>query len=286
MSPKPQIIDPEIEWDFDLRAREPRHGEYKTRWHEASAATRSRLTCLVDVSCGRHTDMTFDIFPAGPAPSPCFIFLHGGFWRSSDKSENSFVANAFAEFGITTVIMNYRLAPAVTINEIITELRLSSIQLFEQSSFYGIDQDNIHIGGFSAGGLLAARVFGTDWNGFGISKPVIRRGMALSGIFDPEPLISTSHNRLLGLTSRQARALNVIGASDIISNLALVACGVAETPGFKNQTTRYADISRQMGHTTHELWIKDRHHYDVVLEFADANSQLAVATRQMIGGSL
>ena len=282
MSAKPQLVCPSIEWEFDLRARHPEHAKYKTRWREESAATRSQLECTVDVSCGSHTNMTFDIFPAGTNPGPCFIFLHGGFWRSSDKSENSFVANAFSSFGITTIIMNYRLAPAVSVGEIVTEVQLSVASLFDRSSLFGIDNDRIHIGGFSAGGLLAARVLGTDWAAFGVSKRVVRSGMALSGIFDPEPIVSTSHNRVLDLTTQQARALNVICPNDEILKLALVACGTGETQGFKKQTIRYAEAARQACHNTRELWIEDRHHYNVVLEFANAGSRLAKATRQMI----
>ena len=267
---------------FDLRARQPRHAEFKTRWREESEATRSRLDCSLDISCGQHTEMTFDIFPAIAKSSPCFIFLHGGFWRSSDKSESSFVANAFASIGITTVIMNYRLVPTVTIAEIIAELQLSVINLHQRSISWGIDSERIYIGGFSAGGLLAAHILGTNWTDYDVSHPLIRGGMALSGIFDPEPLISTSHNRLLGLTPKQAQGLNVIGATNMSSKLALVACGAAETRSFKQQTCRYANIARQTGDTVRELWIKDRHHYDVVLEFANAASPLAVATRRII----
>ncbi len=282
----PEIIAPDIEWDFDLRARQPRHAEFKTRWREESEATRCHFNCSLDISCGQHTDMRLDVFPSGAESSPCFVFLHGGFWLSSDKSESSFVANAFAGFGITTVIMNYRLVPTVTIAEIVAELQLSLIGLCKRPKPIGIDLDRIFVGGFSAGGLLAAHVLGTDWTEFGNSSPVIRGGMALSGIFDPEPLISTSHNRLLGLTTMEAQGLSVIGSSKIATNLGLVVCGSAETMGFKNQTRRYAKFARQSGHTVGEMWIKDRHHYDVVLEFANASSSLSIATRRMISNTL
>ena len=282
MPVQPQLICPSIEWEFDLRARHPEHTEYKTRWRKESAATRSQLKCIVDVSCGSHTDMTFDIFPSGTSPGPCFIYLHGGFWRSSDKSESSFVANTFSCFGITTIIMNYKLAPAVSVTDIVTEVQLSVASIFDRARLFGIDNDRIHIGGFSAGGLLAASVLGTDWTAFGISKPAVQSGMALSGIFDPEPIISTSHNRILDLTTHQARALSVICPNDENLKLALVACGTGETQGFKKQTVRYAEAACQAGQNAQELWIEDRHHYNVVLEFANAESRLAKATRQMI----
>jgi len=79
MSKWPQKIDPDIEWEFDLQARQPRHLEYKQRWREESSATRAKLQCFADVSCGDHTDQTFDMYPSGLRPSRCLIFLHGGF---------------------------------------------------------------------------------------------------------------------------------------------------------------------------------------------------------------
>jgi len=280
------MIDPEIEWSFDLRARHPEHAEYKSLWCELSDVTRARNECSIDVTCGSHTDMTFDIFPGGGLQSPCFIFLHGGFWRSSDKSESSFVANAFVEFGITTVVMNYRLAPAVGVDEIVVELQNSVVSLFERSSQFGINEDRIFIGGFSAGGLLAAHVLGTDWNKLGVSRPVIRGGMALSGIFDPGPLISTSHNRLLRLSIEQARNLSVLNTNQIMPRLDLVACGSNETPGFKDQTSNYLKMANQFKQDTRELWIDGKNHYDVVLEFANSKSQLAQASRRMVNHNI
>lgn len=281
------VIDPVIEKEFDLHALQPQYAKFKSKWLLERRKTRLRNKHFLDVSCGQHTDMTFDIFPELPDPGPCFIFLHGGFWRSSDKSESSFVANIFLGTGITTVVMNYRLAPAVSIADIVLELRLSVANLFGRSRSFGIDKNHIFIGGFSAGGLLAARVLGTNWAGFGIPQPGVRGGMALSGIFDPKPLVFTSHNDFLGLSVVEADALNVIDNSDdSLARLTLLACGTAETRGFKSQTQRYAKATRQSGHYVREIWIQDRHHYDVKLELSKPDSMLAVATRQMIWNSL
>jgi len=179
--------------------------------------------------------------------------------------------------------MNYRLAPIVTVPEIVSELQLSVAEVFRRADELGLDRDHIYVGGFSAGGLLAAQLLGTDWAVHGISEPVLCAGMALSGLFDPKPLVFTSHNRVLGLRPGEARALNVIGHFDNKTpKLGLVACGTDETPEFKDQTRRYAAASRDAGQITRELWIKGRHHYEVVLDFADPSTALSKATRQMI----
>ncbi len=180
--------------------------------------------------------------------------------------------------------MNYHLAPSVTVSEIIHEVQLSLANLFHRAKSYGIDRDRLYVGGFSAGGLLAARMLMTDWTTFGINKPVMQQEMALSGIFDPEPLISTSHNQVLNLTPLEARELNVISSDPNAASLALLACGTAETGAFKKQTTGYLKPARKKCASSRQLWIEDRHHYDVILELAQPDSVLSMVTRQMIAG--
>ena len=56
---------------------------------------------------------SLDVFRAGawqPA-APVLVFLHGGYWRSLDKSDHSFVAPPFTRCGACVVVPNYALCP-------------------------------------------------------------------------------------------------------------------------------------------------------------------------------
>ena len=60
--------------------------------------------------------------------------------------------------------------------------------------------------GHSAGGHLTAEMLARDWSGFsGVPTDLVRYGYAISGVFDLAPLIGTSLNEALGLTSGTAR---------------------------------------------------------------------------------
>ena len=57
-------------------------------------------------------------FRRAQADAPVLVFIHGGYWRSLDKSDHSFVAPAFTREGACVVMPNYALCPAVTIPQI------------------------------------------------------------------------------------------------------------------------------------------------------------------------
>ena len=59
----------------------------------------------------------------------------------------------------------------------------------------------LFVGGHSAGGHLSACVMFTDWSEYGVKKEQPLSGaVLLSGIYDLQPLLTTSVNEPLNLT--------------------------------------------------------------------------------------
>ncbi len=50
------------------------------------------------------------------------VFIHGGYWRSLDKSDHSFLAPALTAAGACVVVPNYDLCPVVSIPEITLQM--------------------------------------------------------------------------------------------------------------------------------------------------------------------
>jgi arylformamidase len=94
---------------YNNRAAVPEHPQYFARWAAESARVRSALHCSVDVRYGARPKETIDVFPRGRRRGLLF-FIHGGYWRSLDKSEHSFVAEPFVEHGFDVAVINYDLA--------------------------------------------------------------------------------------------------------------------------------------------------------------------------------
>jgi arylformamidase len=125
-----------------------------------------------------------DLYP-GPKGSPLFVWVHGGYWRASTKNENAFVAGGLVPSGITVANVDYTLAPSVTLDEIVRQVRTSIAWLHRNTARFGVDANLIHIGGHSAGGQLIGMLLADEWkSAFQLPRDVIGAALGVSGLFD------------------------------------------------------------------------------------------------------
>jgi arylformamidase len=153
-----------------------------------SAEMRASLPCHLDLPYGDTPPERLDIFPAGPR-APVFVFIHGGYWRRLSKDASAFMAGTFTEAGVSVAVVEYALAPAVSIDEIVRQCRSSLAWIDANGKEFGIDSGRIFIGGHSAGGHLAAMLLAGGWHGaFGVSDRVVSGALLVSGLYDLEPV--------------------------------------------------------------------------------------------------
>ena len=178
---------------YNNRARVPEALALLARWAEASVLARSRMTCALDEAYGDEPGETLDVFPARAAGSPVLVFVHGGYWRSLDKADHSFVAPAFVQAGAMVVVPNYALCPAVTIEQIALQTTRALAWVARNASRYGGDPQRIVVVGHSAGGHLAAMLLACRWTQVGADLPqrLVRGAMSISGLYDLEPVRQT-----------------------------------------------------------------------------------------------
>ncbi|MEL7496381.1 MAG: alpha/beta hydrolase fold domain-containing protein [Planctomycetota bacterium] len=96
--------------------------------------------------------------PAADAESarPVILVVHGGGWQNGDKRQKGFVDTAlgFAKQGYVCASVNYRLAPKVSIKEIVGDVKCSVRYLRAHSDQYNIDVNCFGAYGNSAGAHL------------------------------------------------------------------------------------------------------------------------------------
>ncbi len=160
-------------------------------WQQRSADTRKTHRCVLDVPYGRGgASETLDIFPAGGSGQSVLVFIHGGYWRSLDKQDFSFVAPAFTRQGVCVVVPNYGLCPAVTIEQLVLQQVQALAWVYRNIANYGGDPARICVVGHSAGGHLAAMMLACQWQQVGADLPtrLVRSAMSISGLFDLLPI--------------------------------------------------------------------------------------------------
>lgn len=175
---------------YNNRARIPDHAEIFARWASASALTRERAACEIDVPYGDGAGEQVDVFLTPRARAPVLVFIHGGYWRALDKRDQSFVAASYVNAGAMVVVPNYALCPAVTMDHICLQMTRALAWTWRNAARYGGDPSRIVVAGHSAGGHLAAMLLSCDWQAVAADLPedLVSSALAVSGLFDLEPL--------------------------------------------------------------------------------------------------
>jgi arylformamidase len=207
-----------LDSQYNNRALVPEHAAHFERWAADSAKARRELSCLLDLAYGVEAGETLDVFPAQgmrqKGLAPVLVFIHGGYWRSLDKADHSFVAAAFARKGVCVVVPNYALCPAVTVPDICLQMVRTVAWVHRHIAVHGGDPGRITVAGHSAGGHLAAMLLSAQWEAVGADLPVsvVRNALSISGLFDLEPLRHTPFIRdSLKLTPAQVRMASPAG---------------------------------------------------------------------------
>lgn len=209
----PQLKNPIwLDGQYNNRALVPEHGQHFAQWAKASEQVRRSMTAMLDVQYGHGAGETLDIFPAarapGRPPAPVVVFIHGGYWRSLDKSDHSFLAPAFVKQGACVVMPNYALCPKVTIPDITLQMVHALAWVHRHIGVHGGDPERITVIGHSAGGHLAAMLLACRWPAVGGDLPdaLVKNALSISGLYDLEPLRHTPFLReSLRLTPAQVK---------------------------------------------------------------------------------
>jgi arylformamidase len=270
------------EREYNLRAAFPDHLQWFARWADDSERSRASMRVVRDVRYGQGPKQTVDLFPA-EHPRGALLFIHGGYWRALDKDDHSFIAPPFVAEGIGVAVVNYDLCPRVRIAQIVEECRQAVDWLTREGESHGVPAQRLMVGGHSAGGHLTAMMLATDWKAHGTSADAIVAGVSISGVFDLEPLVDVSFNSDLGLDLQSARELSPIHLDPRLDAPLLLAAGADETGEFIRQSRSLWQSWPRCRPAASDgpLLVPGKHHFSVLTEFADPQSELFAATMAM-----
>jgi acetyl esterase/lipase len=124
--------------------------------------------------------------PTGKKNFPMMVFLHGGSWRSGDRSIYPLFGNRFAQAGIGVAVPSYRLMPKDAYPAQVLDAAAAFAWVHRHAADYGGDVSRIYLAGHSAGGHLAALVTLDPkyLAKYDLNSSAIRGVIALSGIYD------------------------------------------------------------------------------------------------------
>lgn len=247
---------------------------YAARASALSLATRERWSrrkaCRLDVPYGESRLATLDIFPVADPNAPLHVFLHGGYWRARDKSDYSFVADALAPHGISTIVMNYDLCPEVEVGDIVEQVRRGFSWIRDNAGAFGCHAANLTASGHSAGAHLIAAALSDPAHDAGLHAALL-----ISGIYELEPVLHISVNEQIRLRPEAVDALSPLRhPPGRPCKLAMVA-GSAEPAAWVAQSRDFANLCKQRGHDCLYGELPDDNHYSIMTHFESPSGWLS-----------
>jgi beta-xylosidase/acetyl esterase/lipase len=94
----------------------------------------------------------------GEKPAPLVVLVHGGGWRSGDRTEMAPLAARLAARGYAVATVSYRLSGEARYPAAIEDVKASLRWLHANAASHGVDPAQVAIAGGSAGGQIAALV--------------------------------------------------------------------------------------------------------------------------------
>jgi arylformamidase len=257
----------DLDREYNNRARVPGYQAIIDRWGCDAAAFRAGMGGELDLSYGEHRLQTCDIFHTkDDAGGRIVLFIHGGYWRSLDKSQFSHVARGLQLHGVTVALPNYRLCPEVALNDIIDDVATFAIWLWRRSG------RGVVASGHSAGAHLAACLVATDWSAHGLPEDFVVAGLGVSGIYDLRPLLPTEVNGTLGLDEPQARAVSPVTWPVPEGRRFVTFVGAEESREFRRQSETLAAVWTGGGAPTSVAEIPGVNHFTMVEQLTAAGS--------------
>jgi arylformamidase len=248
----------------------------------ANARARGQGYAMLDIPYGAHGREKLDHF-RGAAGAPLLAYIHGGYWRSRDRSDFSFLAPPWVARGIHVACLGYPLCPEVRLGRIVDSCRQALAFLATEAKDFGFDAARIHVAGHSAGGHLAAMMMATDWQALGLPADLLKSGTAISGIYDLAPLALTKINADIKLDAGEIASLSPIRLAPRHRGPLIVTYGGKETDEFARQAGDFAAAWRRQAKTVSEIASPGFYHFNAVDQLAEPASALFQAVVEAIG---
>ncbi|HTN48972.1 MAG TPA: alpha/beta hydrolase [Burkholderiaceae bacterium] len=274
------------EREYNARAAIPEHPQIFAGWAERGAITRRLRACLIDLPYGDTPPERLDLFPTRQDAAPLLVYIHGGYWRSLDKSDFSWLAPPYVQHGISVALLNYGLAPATPIEDMVRQQLKALAWLYRNGDRLGFDPERIVVTGHSAGAHLTAMMMAAQWPAYASDLPptLVKAGLAISGIYDVAPLVEAPFiNVDLRLDRARARRLSPALMPPATAAPLITAVGALESSEFHRQTALLARTWK--GVVRRSMNLAGAHHLGVVEELASPASVLFDAALELVRAS-
>jgi arylformamidase len=239
-------------------------------WEQLAAEMRTAHSAHLNLQYGSRDRNRIDFLKATPN-APTLLFIHGGYWQMRSKDAFTLFAAGPMAHGINMALIGYTLAPDATLEQIVAEIHAGIDFLAGRLPELGADPGRLVASGWSAGGHLTAMA---------MMNPNIRGGIAISGIYDLEPIRHSYLNVKLGLDEAMSKRNSPMLLTHASKPMALTVGG-AELPLLRKQTSDFAAYRAKSGLPVTYEEIPGANHFTIMDEMAQPKGRITTLIRQV-----
>jgi acetyl esterase/lipase len=241
-------------------------------WEQRSGDLRQRFPAHIDLRYGPRERNRIDFLSAADK-APTLLFIHGGYWQARAKEVFTVMAEGPMAHGINVALTGYTLAPDATLDQIVAEIHAAIDFLTGQLPALGGAAGEIVVSGWSAGGHLTSMA---------LSHPKVKAGMAISGIYDLNPIRHSYLNEKLradGPTVHRNSPMMQQGGP--LKPLSLVV-GSGELPLLRKQAADFAGHRAKYGLPVTYEEIPGANHFTIMNEMMSPKGRITTLIRQLL----
>lgn len=242
------------------------------RWERESATIRAAMPRHLDLRYAPAERQRLDFFAATARRAPTLLFIHGGYWQNRAKELFSFVAEGPLSLGIHVALIGYTLAPEARLDRIVAQCRDALRWLGAAVAELGGDPARIFVAGWSAGGHLTAML---------MDEPLVKGGLAISGIYDLEPIRLNYLNEKLRLDADEATRNSPLLHLPARAAPLAVTVGGDELPELRRQSETYHAAWRAKGLPGEFVPLPGCHHFTALEALARPDGPLVEALARL-----
>jgi arylformamidase len=245
---------------------------YVADWIRRSQTIRDAPSARLDLRHGVGPRQRLDLFPCDAPSSPTLIFFHGGYWQMNDKESYTFLGEGVLSAGFNLAMIEYTLAPSARMDQIVGEARSVVAWVIAHAKEIGGDPTRVFVSGHSAGGHLTASA---------MMDARVAGGIAISGIYDLEPIRLNYLNAKLGLDAAEAARNSPILHLPSRAAPLVVTVGLGELPELIRQSEEYAAAWTGRGLVGRYLPVAGHDHFSILEELARPDGAILEALKAL-----
>jgi arylformamidase len=249
-----------------------RRDEYVAGWTARSDALLKWRAGRLNQPYGDGARQRIDMFSCGTPGAPTLVYIHGGYWQMNDKEPYAFLGEGLLAAGFNLALMEYTLAPAVRLDQIVAEVRAAVAWVIAHAKEYGGDPNRVFVSGHSAGGHLTAMA---------MDDPRVAGGVAISGIYDLEPIRLNYLNDKLGLDPAETERNSPLRHLPSQAGPLVVTVGLGELPELIRQSEEYAAAWTKKGLRGRYLPVPKHDHFSILEELAQPSGVILTALKEL-----